>query len=104
MRKLTVLAAVTLGLLVAAPTGFAASGGNGNGKDKDTHVQLLAINDFHGNLQANTPGTITYCCEMDTNPAVNKPVAVRRNAGGIEYLGTLVKNLRDRNSNTITVG
>ena len=102
MRNLVVLALVALGLLVAAPTGFAAAGGNG--KDNDTHVQLLAFNDFHGNLQANTPGTITYCCEMDTNPAVNKPVAVRRNAGGIEFFGTLVKSLRDRNSNTITVG
>jgi 5'-nucleotidase len=104
MRNLVALAAVTLGLLVAAPTGFAAGSDNGKDKNKDTHVQLLAINDFHGNLQANTPGTLTYCCEMDTNPAVNKPVAVRRNTGGIEYLGTLVKNLRDRNSNTITVG
>ena len=65
---------------------------------------MLAINDFHGNLQANTPGTITYCCEFDANPAVNKQVAVRRNAGGIEYLGTLVKQLREHNSNTITVG
>ena len=104
MRKLVVLAAALSGLLIAAPTGLADPGGNGKGKDNDTHVQLLAINDFHGNLEPNTPGTITYCCEMDTNPAVNKQVAVRRATGGIAYLGTLVKQLRDRNSNTITVG
>lgn len=104
MRKLVALAAAFLGLLVAAPGGQADPGGNGKGKDNDTHVQLLAINDFHGNLQPSTPGTITYCCEMDTNPAVDQMVAVRRNAGGIAYLATEVKRLRDRNSNTITVG
>jgi 5'-nucleotidase len=31
-------------------------------------------------------------------------VVVTRPAGGVEYLATLVKQLRDRNSNTITVG
>lgn len=102
MRRLCYLL-VALGLLAAISVPTASAGG-GPRKDRDTHVQLLAINDFHGNLQANTPGTITYCCELDTNPAVNQQVAVRRAAGGIEYLGTLVKQLRDRNSNTITVG
>ena len=98
MRKVLTVLVAACSLLLAAPA-FA-----GNGKDNDTHVQLLAINDFHGNLQPNTPGTIRYCCEMDTNPAVHRPVVVTRPAGGIEYLGTLVKNLRDRNSNTLTVG
>ncbi len=101
MRKLLLLAAAALSLLLAAPV-VAANGPKH--KDNDTHVQLLAINDFHGNLQPNTPGTIRYCCELDTNPAVNRPVVVTRPAGGIEYLATLVKNLRDRNSNTLTVG
>jgi 5'-nucleotidase len=101
MRKLLLLAAAALSLLLAAPA-VAANGPKH--KDNDTHVQLLAINDFHGNLQPNTPGTIRYCCELDTNPAVNRPVVVTRPAGGIEYLATLVKNLRDRNSNTLTVG
>ena len=103
MRRLSYVLAV-LGLLLAISAPAASASGPRPKKDKDTHVQLLAINDFHGHLQANTPGTITYCCELDTNPAVNKQVAVRRNAGGIEYLGTLVKQLREHNSNTITVG
>jgi 5'-nucleotidase len=101
MRKLLLVAAAALSLLLAAPA-VAANGPKQ--KDNDTHVQLLAINDFHGNLQPNTPGTIRYCCELDTNPTVNRPVVVTRPAGGIEYLATLVKNLRDRNSNTLTVG
>ena len=103
MRRLSYVLAV-LGLLLAISAPAASASGPRPKKDRDTHVQLLAINDFHGHLQANTPGTITYCCELDTNPAVNKQVAVRRNAGGIEYLGTLVKQLREHNSNTITVG
>ena len=101
MRKLLLVAAAACCLLLAAPA--VAANGPKN-KDNDTHVQLLAINDFHGNLQPNTPGTIRYCCETDTNPTVNRSVVVTRPAGGIEYLATLVKNLRDRNSNTITVG
>jgi len=37
-------------------------------KDKDTHVQLLAVNDLHGHLAPDTPGTIQVgCCK----PALN---------------------------------
>jgi 2',3'-cyclic-nucleotide 2'-phosphodiesterase (5'-nucleotidase family) len=99
MRNFVVLVAAACALLVLAPASFATQP-----KDNDTHVQLLAINDFHGNLEPNTPGTIRYCCEVDTNPAVNAPVVVTRPAGGVEYLATEIKSLRDRNSNTITVG
>ena len=101
MRRLTMLAALLAGLLLVP----VATGADGpKNKDNDTHVQLLAINDFHGNLEPSSPGNITYCCEFDTNPAVNKDVPVTRRAGGVEYLATLIKNLRDRNSNTLTVG
>ena len=73
-------------------------------KDNDTHVQLLAINDFHGNLEPSSPGTITYCCERDTNPAVNRDVPVTRRAGGAAFLSEKIKELRTRSPNTITVG
>jgi 5'-nucleotidase len=95
-----VLLALVAAALLLAPGAFGAV----SSSKVDQKVQLLAINDFHGNLEPNTPGAITYCCELDQNPAVNKMVAVRRNAGGVEYLATLVKSLRDRNSNTLTVG
>src|SRR4051794_31939316 len=101
MRRLTLLAAVLASLLLV-PVATAANGPKN--KDNNTHVQLLAINDFHGNLEPSSPGNITYCCELDTNPAVNKDVPVTRRAGGVEYLATLIKNLRDRNSNSLTVG
>jgi 5'-nucleotidase len=74
--------------------------------DTDTHVQLLAINDLHGHLQPNTPGTIQVgCC----NPVITGGVQTGWTqktvpAGGIAYLATHIKALRATNSNTITVG
>src|SRR3954468_760253 len=100
MRRLYVFAALIVGLLALGSTAFAAN----PPKDNDTHVQLLAINDFHGNLEPNTPGTTRYCCEFDANPAVNRNVVVTRPTGGVAYLATEIKALRDRNSNSITVG
>ena len=43
------LLALTLSVLVVGVQSAAAAGPNT--KDNDTHVQLLAINDFHGNLE-----------------------------------------------------
>src|SRR5215212_2750031 len=76
-------------------------------KPTATHVQLLAINDLHGHLAPNTPGTIQVgCC----NPVLNSS-GVQTGwtqkavpAGGIEYLATHIKALRTTNANTITVG
>src|SRR3954453_2431993 len=100
MRRLYVFAALIVGLLALGSTALAAN----PPKDNDTHVQLLAINDFHGNLEPNTPGTTRYCCEFDANPAVTRNVVVTRPSGGVAYLATEVKALRDRNSNTLMVG
>jgi 5'-nucleotidase len=87
MRKL--LVALALLCAVAFPaSGLAAD----SPKDKDTYVQLLAINDFHGHVESTTPGTII--------PSTGPPAIP---AGGAEYLSTWVKNLRDRNSNTLFV-
>jgi 5'-nucleotidase len=101
MSRLKVLPALIAAALLLVPAALAEGPKK---KDNDTHVQLLAINDFHGHLEPNTPGTIRYCCEFDANPTVNRNVVVTRAAGGVEYLSALVKSLRDRNSNTITVG
>jgi 5'-nucleotidase len=104
-RHLLAIAAALAASAIAAAPAVAAPAANGpKTKDNDTHVQLLAINDFHGHLEPNTPGTIRYCCEFDGNPTVNRNVVVTRPAGGVAYLGTLVKSLRDRNTNTLTVG
>ena len=71
----------------------------------DTHVQLLAINDLHGHLAPNTPGTIQVgCC----NPVITNGVQTGWTqktvpAGGIAYLATHMKALRSTNPNTLTV-
>src|SRR4051812_39914980 len=73
---------------------------------RDTHVQLLAINDLHGHLAPNTPGTIqTGCCKpVITNGVQTGWTQLTVPAGGISYLATHIKRLRATNPNTITVG
>ena len=90
MKRLVALCALVAFVLALAPTAFGA-GGN----EKDTFVQLLAINDFHGNLQppAGSSGRIA-----------TGPGGQTVNAGGVEYLATWIKSLRTTNPNTITVG
>jgi len=108
MRRVWVLFGLLTALIVLAPATYAANGPKdpppGQAKDNDLHVQLLAINDFHGHLLPTSPGNITYCCEFDDNPAVNKEVPVTRPAGGAAFLAAKLDELRTRNFNTITVG
>jgi 5'-nucleotidase len=100
--KTLLAAVVVLSCLLAMP----GAAGAARSKDKDTHVQLLAINDLHGHLAPNTPGTIQVgCC----NPVVSGGVQTGWTqktvpAGGIAYLATHIKALRSRNANSLTVG
>ena len=67
MRKTVLMLAALVVAIVAAPSALAAGGP----PEKLTHVKLLAFNDFHGHLEAGTPGTIV-------NPATGsrcRPVA-----------------------------
>ena len=93
MRRFAAFMAVFAFVLVLGTTQVLAANGPKN-KDKDTHVQLLAINDFHGNLlpPSGSSGRIT----TGLNTTVD--------AGGAEYLATHIKMLREENPNTITVG
>jgi 5'-nucleotidase len=104
-RTIAALVAVVVGALALAVPTLAAEGPKD--KENDTHVQLLAINDFHGHLAPNTPGTIQVgCCNPVLNTAGVQTGWTQKTvpAGGIEYLSTLIKSLRVANSNTITVG
>lgn len=92
--RASVLVALAVGLLITlVPTAVAAKP-KPKPKPKNIPVQLLAINDFHGNLQppSGSGGRI----------AVSPTTSV--DAGGVEYLATWIKQLRETNSNTITVG
>src|SRR4029079_6299867 len=73
----------------------------------ELHVQLLAINDLHGHLAPNTPGTIQVgCCNPVVNASGVQTGWTRKvvPAGGVAYLATHMKALRATNPNTITVG
>lgn len=59
-------------------------------------LRILAINDLHGNLEP-PPGGIRI-----EDPA-NKDRKIRVNAGGVEYMATLVKQLREGHKNAIFV-
>jgi 5'-nucleotidase len=72
---------VVIGLGLASIVLFAQNG--------PVDVEILAINDFHGNLKP--PGTL-------------KVNGVDVEAGGSEYLATLIKTLRAKNPNNILVG
>ena len=106
MRKgIAIAALAAVAMLVTALPAVAADKPK---KDKDTHVQLLAFNDFHGHVQATNPqgqsipGTIQV--GQTKNPTTGAIVNQVVNAGGAEYLATTVKALRTTNANTITVG
>jgi 5'-nucleotidase len=60
------------------------------------NVQILALNDFHGNLE---PPTSSSGCV----PAVSGCPAPNTVAGGAEYLATHINNLRALNPNTVVV-
>jgi 5'-nucleotidase len=87
-RGLLALCALLL-LLAVTPVASAAPR-----KDSDTYVQLLAINDFHGNLQP----------PSGSSGRISVAPGATVDAGGVEFLATWIKSLRTANTNTITVG
>ena len=97
-RLLVVLAVLALpGVAAAKPA-----------QAKDTRVQLLAINDLHGHLAANTPGTVQVgCCAPVIRASDGVQTGWTQNtvpAGGITYLAKHIKKLRSGHKNTLTVG
>jgi 5'-nucleotidase len=99
--------AVVLAAMLALPALAPAANGPKT-KDNDTHVQLLAINDLHGHLAPDTPGSIqTGCCNAVIDRVTGLQTAWTQKtvrAGGIAYVATHIKALRATNPNTITVG
>jgi 5'-nucleotidase len=60
------------------------------------NVQILAVNDFHGNLEPPTGSSGRITTITPTGP-------VTVDAGGVEFLATHIKNLRATNPNTVVV-
>jgi 5'-nucleotidase len=102
MRKLGALLPVLAAVLVLPGVAVAEPK-----PDTQTRVQLLAINDLHGHLAPNTPGTIQVgCCNPVKDSAGVQTGWTQKvvPAGGIAYLAAHIKALRATNPNTITVG
>src|SRR5215210_5000214 len=81
---------LALAALAIAVPGAAQAKGK---KDKDVPVQLLGINDFHGNLEPPT-GSSGRIQEVAGGPQID--------AGGAAYLATKLRALR-QNTNSLTV-
>ncbi|WP_380278153.1 bifunctional metallophosphatase/5'-nucleotidase [Kitasatospora purpeofusca] len=92
---LAVVAAAGLVGTVAMPSAAQAATAN---KPKTVNLQLLAINDLHGNLEppAGSSGTI-----REIDPATGQPVSTP--AGGVEYLATALRQARIPADDSITV-
>jgi 5'-nucleotidase len=89
MRR-TLVAIAALALAVAFTP--AALAGRGAQTEKGARVQPLPFNDFHGHLEAGTPGTIN-------DPVTGAAVA----AGGAEYFATHLKTLGSEKTDTYVV-
>ncbi len=89
-RGIALLAALGL-LLAAAPTALAAPAPKEK-KEKLAQVKLLAFNDFHGHMEANTPGTIAVgCCTINPETGLPTTTPLTVPAGGAEYFSTHLK-------------
>ncbi|MFF0389196.1 bifunctional metallophosphatase/5'-nucleotidase [Kitasatospora sp. NPDC004615] len=101
-RRRTALAVAAAAALIGSMALPATAEAHGHGQDKPKFedLQLLAINDLHGNLEppAGSSGTIN---EID--PATGKPVDPPTPAGGVAYLATALRNARQGHPNSITV-
>jgi 5'-nucleotidase len=89
-RRTLALCLFVLGALLLAVPAFAGGDPADRAQDraKTTEVQILALNDFHGNLEP---------------PAGSGGRIGATNAGGVEYLATHVRTLRATNPNTVFV-
>ncbi len=88
-------AAGVLLLVLASPAAAHKRHHHHHHKPKDVNVQLLALNDFHGNLQTATTGGIRL--DPPTTPPTSKP------AGGAAILATYLRELRRGHRNSLTV-
>ncbi|SES22507.1 5'-nucleotidase [Pedococcus cremeus] len=107
-RRLTGVLAVAAmsatGLALASTSSNAAP----NGPTMD--IQLLSFNDFHGNLEppSGSSGRNVVGHAPDTKDAnkdgnVNDPIDVTKDAGGVEYLATHLKQAREGHPYSLTV-
>jgi 5'-nucleotidase len=81
---MTRLAVCAVALLLALPAAA--------GAQRDVNVQLLSLNDFHGHLEPNTPGTIVPNAGETAVPA-----------GGAEFVASHIRALEQGNRHSLFV-
>jgi 5'-nucleotidase len=89
MKRLTYNIVLFLLLALLLTSTALADGPSDKGRPKDpktVELQILAFNDYHGHLEANTPGTVNGI-----------------QAGGAEYLAAKLRELRADNKYSLTV-
>lgn len=95
---------LVLSLAVVVPTASAVAppGGPAESRAKTTSIQILGLNDFHGQLEV-VPAAASSAGRIGalTAGACVAPACIP--AGGVEYLATHVRNLRAENPNTVFV-
>ena len=93
-RVARILGLALLALVIAVPVAQAGKSSKKAKKPQDVSVQLLGINDFHGNLEPPT-GSGGRIQEVAGGPQID--------AGGAVYLANQLRTLRKQNRNTLTV-
>lgn len=96
---LTAFVAASLVSSAATIGTAAAASGRGHAPDPTMNVQLLALNDLHGNLEDPQGNSANITTGFD--PATGKPVTVP--AGGAARLATQLREARAKNPNSLTV-
>ncbi|MDF9814712.1 bifunctional metallophosphatase/5'-nucleotidase [Streptomyces sp. SPB162] len=98
-RRLTAAAAglAAIGALAAAAPAHAGHGHGGGHASRTVDLQLLALNDFHGNLEppAGSSGRVTELQADGTTKTVD--------AGGVEYLASSLRTARAGHDRSLTV-
>jgi 5'-nucleotidase len=98
-RRLIAVGVSLLLLLTVAGSAAAAK------PTRTTDIQILGLNDFHGQLEVVNPvassgGRIGFLTDIDPGPGTNNQcLADCIPAGGVEYLATHVRDLRAENPN-----
>ncbi|MFF3565221.1 bifunctional metallophosphatase/5'-nucleotidase [Streptomyces sp. NPDC002574] len=84
-------------LAIAMPTAQAHESRHSAERDRTVDLQMLAINDFHGNLEppAGSSGRVTELQADGTTKTVD--------AGGVEYLASSLRSARQGHKRTVTV-
>lgn len=88
MKRFVLIGSVAIAVLTVAALGLFAGPGDGAAKDT-VSLQLLAFNDFHGNIEP---------------PAGSSGRIGTTDAGGVEYFATHLAQLKATNPNTLIVG